>query len=320
MAVEKHISTPEKLGLRVVRLAHKAVDYGVLIICLLLLVLGAYSLWDSNRIVEEAQTSRFIGYKPTSDDSLSFEELRSRNSDVFAWLTLYGTSVDLPVAHTDNNVTYMNTDALGEYSLTGSLFLDQSNATDFSDFNSIIYGHHMEAGAMFGDLDKFADQSFFDSHRYGNLYFEGIDHGFEIFAFLEVDAYDWDIYHPGITDKQAQEEYLAKLKDTSSHWREVGLSTDDSIVLLSTCSSYTTNGRYILVGRITSERYPDTFANQEGSAEEFFWGSLLGNGGKATFPWIWLVLFIILIVLVVLLTRAIKSRGRRSNEHKGKAP
>ncbi|MGX7306277.1 class B sortase [Enterococcus durans] len=44
--------------------------------------------------------------------------------------------------------------------MSGSIFMDYRNKKDFSDFNSIIYGHHMAESAMFGDLDKFKDQKF----------------------------------------------------------------------------------------------------------------------------------------------------------------
>lgn len=53
--------------------------------------------------------------------------------------------------------------------MSGSIFMDYMNQKDFSDFNTIIYGHHMDGGAMFGDFDRYLDPSFADSHLYGNV-------------------------------------------------------------------------------------------------------------------------------------------------------
>ena len=89
-----------------------------------------------------------------------------------------------------DNDKYVNTDAEGKYSLAGSIFLDYRNQKDFTDFNSILYGHHMADHAMFGDLADFKNRTFFDAHPSGNLYYGGSNHKVDFFAFLEADAYD----------------------------------------------------------------------------------------------------------------------------------
>jgi len=94
----------------------------------------------------------------------------------------------------EDNSTYLMRNPRGEYSLSGSIFMDYMNQKDFSDFNTIIYGHHMDGGAMFGDFDQYLDQSFADSHLYGNIFTNGKDYGLELFAFLELDAYNTGLY------------------------------------------------------------------------------------------------------------------------------
>ena len=74
---------------------------------------------------------------------------------------------------TDNDETYMNTDAEGNYSLSGAIFLHCANKPDFSDFDNIIYGHHMEKHMMFGDIGEFTKEQYFNEHPYGNLFFDG---------------------------------------------------------------------------------------------------------------------------------------------------
>jgi len=100
----------------------------------------------------------------------------------------------------------------------------------------------------------------FDSHKYGSLYFDGKDHGIEFFAFIRTDSYDSVIFAPNVEEGQ-REKYLEGLFAKAVHVREAGVSRDDRLVLLSTCSSSATNGRDILVGRVTDVVYDDPFVN-----------------------------------------------------------
>ena len=156
----------------------------------------------------------------------------------------------------------MNTNVDGEYSLIGALFLDYRNKPDFSDFNSIIYGHHMAEDKMFGDIADFADRDFFDSHRYGSLFYEGKTHGIEFFAFLEVDAYD-ELYTPAVEGEENRQGYLEQIMEQAVYTRDLPVGTSDHLVLLSTCTSLLTNGRHILVGSITEEVQSDPFYEEE---------------------------------------------------------
>lgn len=234
---------------RIIRLLDSTVNFAVLTSFLLLFSYGCYALWDSRQVFKAADAGQYEVYKPTEDDSRSFEELQAVNPEVAGWLTVYGTQIDYPFTQAEGNHKYINTDVEGNYSLAGSIFLDYRNQKDFSDFNSIMYGHHMAENAMFGDLANFQEKEYFDSHRKGNLYFDGKDHPLEFFAFLEADAYDSGIYDPAVPEKKRQE-YLDRILKISLHQREIEVDITDHLVLLSTCTSESTNGRHILVGRI----------------------------------------------------------------------
>ena len=73
------------------------------------------------------------------------------------------------------NYEYLNKDPYGEFSLSGSIFLDARNDPDFKDDYSLIYGHHMEKGAMFGALDDFQDRAYFDQRRSGTVSYTHLD-------------------------------------------------------------------------------------------------------------------------------------------------
>jgi sortase B len=233
----------------------------VFIIIFLLTIFAGYALWDSKQLYKGADKSGYAVYKPSAvNEGKSFKELQRLNPEVIAWLSVYGTNIDYPVTQGEDNMKYVNTNAEGQYSLSGAIFLDAGNSKDFSDFNNIIYGHHMEKKAMFGEIGSFSDKGVFDANQYGNLYFDGKDHGIEFFAFVHTDAYDSEVYTININENMRQE-YLDGLLAKAMYTRDVGITTEDRIVLLSTCSSSSTNGRDLLIGKITDEIYEDTPIN-----------------------------------------------------------
>ena len=253
------------IGRKAIRIINSAVNYIVLIIIVLLTAFAGYALWDSNQLHKAADKHNYAAYKPTAENQAkSFRELQDINEEVFAWLSVYGTNIDYPVTQAATNMKYVNTSAEGRYSLSGSIFLDCRNSNDFSDFNSIIYGHHMAKQVMFGEIGNFADSNVFNSNRYGNLYFDGKDHGIEFFAFVHADAYDSLVFTPNVHGARC-EDYLDGLRAKAIHTRDIAVTAEDRIVLLSTCSSRSTNGRDILAGRISDEVYDDQSENMTAS-------------------------------------------------------
>jgi len=245
--------TLETIAIRAVRTIDKVTDLIIGIALCLVLLIGVYSLWDSEQVYDAADAANYVAYRPSSDDPLSFEELRAINPEVFAWITVNDTPIDYPMTQTNDNVKYVNTNAEGEYTLSGAIFLDCKNSPDFDDFNSIIYGHHMEKKMMFGSLSDFGDKAYFDTHPYGNLYFNGSDHGIEFFAFVLTDAYDDSLFAPAIKEEQARQAYLDQILSKAMHTRDLPVSIGDQIIVLSTCTSEITNGRHMLFGKLTDE-------------------------------------------------------------------
>ena len=306
------------------------VNFAVLLLFLTLFLYGCYAIWDTNQIYREADAAQYEKYKPSEEDSLSYDELTSLNPEVIGWISVYGTKIDYPVVQADNNEKYINTNVKGEYSLSGSIFLDSHNKKDFTDFNSILYGHHMERNAMFGDVEKFKGNDYFSSHKFGNLYVNGRNYGVEFFAFLEVDAYESEIYAPGIKGDEARRTYLDRLLAKSTNNRDITIGIREGIVLLSTCTADNTNGRHILVGRITDTTYPDTLKDRKMDSEgkkidSQTWNKLLENMPV----WTWLLIgeLLILIVLAAFINRRkkhfnrkkmIKKRGEDTDEDDSK--
>lgn len=298
---------PHPIARRIVHFLDSAVDYLILFAILIAALFGAFSLWDNGNMYDAAAPTALETYKPDKEPYLSFEELEKINPDVFAWVTVYGTNIDYPVTHYTDNDKYINTDAKGEFALHGCPFLDCNNKRDFSDLNNIIYGHHMEQNMMFGDLDLFLAKRFFQTHRYGNLYYGGGHHGLEIFAVIEADAYDFTIYDTQVTSDN-QDAYIDHIYDTAKFSRDISLKKGDHVVLLSTCAGGLTNLRYIVAAKICDKTFKDPFAGKAKAKKDIFF--------LLTLPKWWYVLagLALLILLLLLWRRKRKTDGEENEE------
>ena len=173
------------------------------VIVLALCLAGAYSvyaLWDNGQVYAAAENVQadMLRLKSTPDQKggASFAELLAINPDVCAWVTLDNTKIDHPVLQGETNLSYINTDVYGSFALAGSIFLDATNNRGFTDAYSLLYGHHMEGGRMFGDLDLFKDERFFGENESGTLLLPDRTYELEIFACLLVPASEDAIFLP----------------------------------------------------------------------------------------------------------------------------
>lgn len=306
----------KKAGRIAVRFVNSIMDFMVLAVILLLVAVAVYSIWDSDQVYRAADASQYSVYKPDSaEGGLSFKQLKELNPEVFGWLTVYGTNIDYPVTQGEDNWKYVNTNALGEYSLSGAIFLDYTNRQDFQDFNSILYGHHMEKQTMFGELGSFSSKSFFESHQYGNLYYDGKDHGLEFFAFIKTDAYDGSVFAPHVQGKEAQKAYLKSLLDKAVYTRGIGVTEEDHILLLTTCSTDATNGRDILAARITKECYSNPFDEEKSSNANTVSVDRQAGQWESLPRWLQILLPVMMLILFMIAVYY-KCRGKRRKHEK----
>jgi sortase B len=235
---------------------------GIMILFVAVAILcSGYAAWDTWMIYQNAGVdSDLLKYKPDLSDgdaaNPTLEDLQKINPDVCAWLTVDDTNIDYPVVQGTSNMEYINKDVYGEFSMSGSVFLDYRNAKDFSDFYSLIYAHHMEGEVMFGELPEFEETAYFESHTGGTLCTPDDTFAIEWFACIHTDAFDQNVFYPGTYNTQDTEEVkeslLSYIKEEAVQYRELtDLTTDDQIIALSTCSDSSTNGRTLLFGRMS---------------------------------------------------------------------
>ena len=147
---------------KAIKLVDRVTDYALLIGFLLLFLIGFYTMYDTLLIYDAARGDDLRSFRPIVNEAGELTwDMSALSEDVVAWLTVDDTNIDYPVMQGIDNTEYLNKNPYGQYSLSGSLFLDSRNAPDFTDPYSLIYGHHMEYGRIFGALDEYLDESYF---------------------------------------------------------------------------------------------------------------------------------------------------------------
>lgn len=220
---------------------------------LLMLLYGGYSLWDTAMVFNGAfLSSDLLQFKPAAgdpDSNPTLAELQAINPDVLGWLTIDDTHIDYPVVIGETDMEYVNKDVYGDFALSGSIFMDSDNARDLSDAYTLVYGHHMDNGAMFGDVVEFVNTDYFESHQTGTLYLPDATYTIEIFACVQVDAFDSMIYDP-LAQNGDVSELLNYVDEIAVQSRYIGVQPTDKVIGLSTCAEAETNGRVVIFGRL----------------------------------------------------------------------
>lgn len=172
------------------------------------------------------------------DVPVDFKALKKKNNDIYAWINVPGTKIDYPILQSEKNQYYLNRDIEKKWSAYGSIFTDTYNNKEFTDFNTIIYGHNMKNGTMFGGLKKFCDADFFKENRYINVYMDNRVLKYEIFAVCS-----WDNKHilanRDFSIKENRSSYIDEIyasQDRNSQIsKDIKVTADDRIITLSTC-------------------------------------------------------------------------------------
>ena len=234
------------LGIKLVRAI-------AMVLSVSLLVSSSYVFWDMWHTEKSAFSSADMSqYRPMVENGepATLEEAEAVNEDVRAWVTAYNTHIDYPVAQGEDDLEYVNKDFYGKNTPTGSIYLATENNPGFEDPYNLLYGHHVDNGAMFGDVTNFVEQSYLDSHTKGILVTEKQVYDIEFFATIKTDAYDSTVYNPSnIFDAKDIADYAY-----SKAVARRGVRNIQKVIALSTCDDYKTNGRTVLFGKLTEHK------------------------------------------------------------------
>lgn len=191
----------------------------------------------------------------TEDRPADFEQMRQSNPDVYAWITVPGTVIDYPVvqSQTDDSF-YLNHNSSKRRSQAGALFTEHAyNSRDFSDPVTIIYGHRLKSGALFGELQAFySSRERFDRYRTVHVRLPEQELTYEIFAALPYDSrhilYNYDFSNYRIYQAFFREILTTRAMSANVD-TECDLSEQPRILILSTCLRGDRSQRYLVMAR-----------------------------------------------------------------------
>ena len=225
-------------------------------------VVNSVSFTDGNiaEIVEQAQAED--GNAPevplTEEENILTEygELYLKNTDMVGWLSIAGTTLNYPVMQTPNEPNYyLKHNFEKEYSDLGTPYIQENCDLTGSD-NLVIYGHHINGGKMFGALEDYKSQSFYEEHKtiqFDTLTQRGV---YEIIAVFKTVAYSSQgfRYYDFVNAESEDEfnDYIQKCKELALYETGVTAEYGDRLITLSTCEYSAQNGRLVVVAKKTA--------------------------------------------------------------------
>ncbi len=205
-------------------------------------------------------TSPFSWSETINRDNLmilpEYEGLVQKNPETVGWLSIPGTEINYPVVQrAEDNDYYLNHSFEGEDDSNGALFVDYRCDIVNQHSNTIIYGHNMNSGLMFGNLDAYLDQDYYNSHKTVtfNTIYEHRTYEIVAVCLSRVEYQDENSYRYynfiQAENRAEWDAFVANVNKLSIFSHEVDLAETDKVLTLSTCNSYTEDGRLFIVAK-----------------------------------------------------------------------
>ena len=182
-------------------------------------------------------------FDPETEDILSqapevdMQSLIDINPEIVGYILIPDTKISYPVAHSTDELKYLNYDIRGNRSRAGSIFIDPYDEPDFTEKSTIIHGHNMIDDSMFGSLNKYIDdETFFHEHPYIYVYTQDDIYLYRIFSATTVDAAS-DMYRFTFANYPAMMTYINERIEASVFTPELIPEETTNIITLSTCGS-----------------------------------------------------------------------------------
>ncbi|MCM1064899.1 MAG: class B sortase [Eubacterium sp.] len=184
-----------------------------------------------------------------------FKILLNKNQKLIGWLKIDDTNIDYPVMQTTDNEYYLDHNLNQEYDRNGSIFMDKDCDVLEPSTNYILYGHHMKSGQMFGYLDRYSSEKYYEEHPYiqfDTIYEEGI---YQVMYVFRSHVYSEDEiafkYYQFIDVNSEQEfdSYMQEMAAMSYYDTGVTAEYGDQLLTLSTCDYQEKDGRFVVVAK-----------------------------------------------------------------------
>lgn len=203
---------------------------------------------------EELQAARQEAQEEAAEESEhDWQALKEQNQDIYAWLSIPDLGLEYPVLQSEKDDYYLTHNADGERDASGGIYSNACNRTDFSDLHTILYGHNMKNGTMFGTLSDIGEAELAENGMV-YMYTEEKKMTYRIWKVVEFsDVYIPDTY--SVRSRQGLESFLGAVKGSPAYFSEEGLeiSGEDKILTLSTCVGGKSTKRCLVVARLEEE-------------------------------------------------------------------
>jgi sortase B len=181
--------------------------------------------------VENGQTKEL----PKLKNPVDFAQLQNINPEVIGWIRVGSVNISYPVAQAKDNDYYLHRTFKKVDNFAGCIFENCNNSPFFTDQNTIIYGHNMKNGSMFGQLKKFKEQETFDKNPYFWMFTKDFIYQYRIFSSSIVSKIG-DPYITRFSDEDFQKFIEKSISSSEIKCGDVSVTTDDRIMTLSTCT------------------------------------------------------------------------------------
>lgn len=237
----------------------------IYILCIMLLI--SLMLISSYRIYKELKQTKeqehtfeelieIVEQNNTKDEeetNINLQQLHAINNDIVGWIKIGDTSINYPVMQSINNPNYyLNRDFYKKYSSYGTPYISEQCNINISD-NLIIYGHHMKNEKMFGALEDYKIQYFYEEHKVIDFITLEEKEKYEIFAVFKTVAYNQNSFkyyeYINFNNENEFNTFINKCKELSFYETNVKPKYEDKLITLSTCEYSNKNGRLVVVAR-----------------------------------------------------------------------
>ena len=224
---------------------------------------------DSSLTVDDIESMEFTGVRDGKESRLppdifsgrgnpiDFDKLTAINPDLYAWIRIQEADIDYPIAQhpTDDNF-YLNHDLYKDVRFAGCIYTQSYNKKNFRDPMTVIYGHNMRDGGMFGTLHRYDDADFFKKARYCYIYTKDKIRVYDIFSTRTYSNINL-MAELNLKDPRVRADYIKEMMETrnmQSNLREgVKVTTSDHLITLSTCIGGQPEHRFLVTGKLIWE-------------------------------------------------------------------
>ena len=192
-----------------------------------------------------------LAEKAAPSDTVDFAQLAKINPEVRGWVRLSDTAVNLPIVKTTDNSYYLNHRFDEVKNKLGTPFIDTGNVGDFSDRHTIIYGHALSSGSMFGSLWEYENPNYFTRHPEIQLFLpDGTQKTLSIFACSRVDG-TRGAMPISFSTEQDFLSFIEELRAVSAFTSNVKVTSSDRIVTFCVVLPDGGEGRLLLSCKLT---------------------------------------------------------------------